>query len=90
MINRTTIIIHTRERTVVRPLSAASLVRCERCALEVLAIDGESAASLLEVNASAVGQLIEGGRLHATTAQGGALICCNSLANLSTNQDQKD
>ena len=84
MIKRLTVTVHTRERTVVRPLSAASLVRCERCAAEVLPINAESAARILRVSTTDVSELVEGGTLHVTNSNDAArLICGNSLANLS-------
>ena len=91
MIKRLTVTVHTRERTVVRPLSAASLVRCEACAAEVLAKNAESAASLLRVTTTVVRRLIDGGTLHVTNICHPAwLICANSLSRLTTYQEQED
>jgi len=83
MIKRLTVTVHTRERTVVRPLSAASLVRCPVCNADVPVLSAEFAASILEVSTSAVRRLIEGGMLHlATTGQADGRICGNSLSHL--------
>ena len=85
MVNRTTITIHTRQRTVVRPLSDASLVRCNDCEADVLGVTADCAANVLEVGTQAIGTLIDSGALHSTTVSFGALlVCCNSLSNLST------
>ena len=90
MVNRTTITIHTRQRTVVRPLSDASLVRCQHCQTDVLGATPDCAANMLEVSTTAMRTFIESGMVHLTTASFGArLVCCNSLFNLSTQQDEE-
>ena len=90
MINRTTITIHTRERTVVRPLSDASLVQCRECQSEVVAVTAECAAQMLQVSSLAIRELINGGLLHATPIRFGAcLICGQSLLNFSAHENER-
>lgn len=90
MVSRTTITIHTRQRTVVRSLSDASLVRCNECQADVFGVTTECAANILEVSALVVATLIDSGTLHLTmTAFGARLLCCNSLFNFSTQSDKE-
>ena len=89
MINRTTITIHTRQRTVVRPLSDAPLVRCSSCDADVLVASAESAAAILETPPAKVCQLIESGTLHAIKTGDENLICCNSLFAVSATSERK-
>jgi len=90
MVNRTTITIHTRQRTVVRLLSGASLVRCKECRNEVLGVTPDSAADILEVSPPVVLTLLDGGTLHFASASfGPRLICANSLFNFS-NQPHRE
>ena len=85
MVNRTTITIHTRQRTVVRLLSGASLVRCKECRNDVLGVTTDSAADILEVSPTVVLTLLDGGMLHCAGARlGPRLICANSLFNFSS------
>jgi hypothetical protein len=89
MINRTTITIHTRQRTVVRPLSDAPLVRCPECRTDVLVVSAESAAAILDAPPAIISRLIESGTLHAINPGDENLICCNSLFAVSPTAERK-
>ena len=89
MINRTTITIRTRQRTVLRSLADVPLVGCSECHAEVIAVTAECAAGILQFSLAAISELIAAGLLHAT-APGAELICCQSLLNFSIGKDDKD
>ncbi len=80
MASRTTIEIYTRQRTLLHPLQGARLAICAQCHADVLMISLAYAASILQVSAGAIGDLVAGGTLHEfTTNTAATLICCNSL-----------
>lgn len=80
MANRTTIEIYTRQRTLLHPLQGARLAVCAECRADVLMISPDYAASILQVAADAVAEMVAGGTLHAfTTNTAATLICCNSI-----------
>ena len=80
MTNRTTITIFTRQKTLIIPVDAALVGRCERCDTEVFSVSRESAASVLGVAYPAILELIKSGVLHALPAPLNAtVICSNSL-----------
>ena len=89
MTKRLTITVHTRERTVVRQLSAASLVHCEACAAEVVGVLPAGAAAVLQLSHGAISELIHRGLLHAI-GDGDCLICSQSLFNLPVQGTQRD
>jgi hypothetical protein len=84
MTKRTTtqITIQTRQAIVVRSLPESFQAWCGRCGEVVLALTRESVTGLLQIPASSLAELVDGGSLH--TVQVGAessMICCNSLSN---------
>ena len=83
--NRTTITIHQRERSVLRPVYGSAIAHCQQCDEDVLMLSPSCAAGILHVNAGVVHELARRGLLHGwETSSGATLICCNSLSMVST------
>lgn len=80
MSRRTEITIET-ERTVLVNLHPASLVAwCDECLAHVPTITSRQAASLLQLSAAALQQLLQSQQLHLIEeCEGLILICLNSL-----------
>lgn len=80
-IRKKTIIIETRQRTVIRyGSSSPRKIRCEFCAAEVETTTPEQSAAIFDIGLGEIYRSIENGELHFIKSKNNVLqICLNSL-----------
>ncbi|HXI91929.1 MAG TPA: hypothetical protein VNO24_18085 [Blastocatellia bacterium] len=84
---KTEITVATRQRITIRRRSEPPDAWCERCGAQVQMLAPLEVAALLQTTARAIFRGVEAGELHfLETADGGLLVCRNSLNHDLRNQ----